>query len=154
MRASDPSRPKPRLTLDSRLEELALVWPWVEAIAGQYAVSAQTRYSIHLCLEEALSNIIRHGYKGQAGQPITVDFAATVAEDDGAAELIFTIEDHAPPFEPPASCAASHNLQPASLKELDPGGQGLHLMRKFASRLRWERLRNGNRLTLAFTLPG
>ena len=62
-----------RLTLRSRLQDLALVWPWVQALALDYAIQPDSQFAINLCLEEALSNVIRHGYAGQADQAITVE---------------------------------------------------------------------------------
>jgi anti-sigma regulatory factor (Ser/Thr protein kinase) len=100
---------------------------------------------------------MRHGYGGQENQSIVVDCAL------GAEELVFTIQDHAPHFDPlappatgppPATISpASASPAPASIDEFQPGGQGIRLMRKFAGRLAWEPLPNGNRLTLAFALP-
>lgn len=145
MTGPHPSWPEPRLTLQSQLEDLTLVWPWVEALAARYSVPAETQFAIQLCLEEALSNVIRHGYRGQANQSITVECAPS-----GVAELVFTVEDHAPPFDPVAAAPAA---TPASIQELEPGGQGIRLMRKFASRLTWQPLPHGNRLILAFALP-
>ena len=40
-----------------------------------------------------------------------------------------------------------------NIQELQPGGQRIRLMRKFASRLAYQQLPNGNRLTLAFAIP-
>ncbi len=153
MTGPKPSRPEPRLTLKCRLDELVLVWPWVEALVGQYAMPAQTHYAIQLCLEEALSNIMRHGYKGRADQTITVDFSPAGKGNEEVTELVFIIEDHAPPFDPLAAFAACPAPHPASIEELEPGGQGIRLMQKFASRIVWEPLPGGNRLTLAFALP-
>ncbi len=154
--ASLPASPEPRLTLKGQLEDLALVLPWVEAIAAHYSLPADTEFAIQLCLEEALSNIIRHGYRGQANQSITitctVECASSGAENEDAGELVFTIEDHAPLFDPLA--AFSDAPVPASFEEFPPGGQGIRLMRKFASHLAWQQLPNGNRLTLAFAIRG
>jgi serine/threonine-protein kinase RsbW len=129
-----------RLVLRSELGELARVFPWVEALAGRYALSEKTYYAINLCLEEALSNVIRHGYKGDSRYEIVVEFRSS--ED----ELIFTIEDEAPHFRP----AVSPLAQPTTLEEMTPGGLGVFLMRRFADRVEWEPLQRGNRLTLAF----
>ena len=142
------SRPDPRLTLTSQLDDLARVLPWLEVLANRYAVPPQTRFAIQLCLEEALSNIVRHGYRGRAHQSITVECAPPAA-----GELVFTIEDHAPPFDPLATPASDLAPAPQSIADLQPGDQGLRLMRNFASRLAWEPTPNGNRLTLAFNLP-
>jgi anti-sigma regulatory factor (Ser/Thr protein kinase) len=155
MTGHGPSSPEPRLTLKSQLEDLTRVWPWVEAIAARYSVPPDTQFAIQLCLEEALSNIIRHGYQGQADQPIsiacTVECAPAAVENEHAAELVFTVEDHAPPFDPLARSAAPAPA-PASLQELQPSGRGIRLMRKFAGRLTWQQLPNGNRLTMGFVL--
>jgi anti-sigma regulatory factor (Ser/Thr protein kinase) len=151
MHATNPSinstgpSPEARLTLESRLEDLALVWPWAEALAARYSVPANTLFAIQLCLEEALSNIMRHGYQGQLRQSITIACAPC-----GIAELVFTIEDDAPPFDPFAVTPAA---APASLQDLEPGGQGIRLIQKFANRHDYQQLPNGNRLTLAFVIP-
>jgi serine/threonine-protein kinase RsbW len=149
----DPAWPEPRLTLKSQLEDLTLVWPWVEAIAARCSVPADTQFAIQLCLEEALSNIIRHGYQGLPNQAISVEYAPAGVENDNAEELVFTVEDHAPPFDPLAPSADAPAPALVSIQEFPPGGQGIRLMRKFAGRLAWQQLPNGNRLTLAFTIP-
>jgi anti-sigma regulatory factor (Ser/Thr protein kinase) len=150
--SSLPPSPEPRLTLKGQLEDLGLVLPWVKALAAPYSLPADTQFAIELCLEEALSNIIRHGYRGQPNKSITV--ACTVeSAPSGAAELVFTIEDHAPPFDPLALFAIAPARAPVSFDDFPPGGQGIRLMRKFASRLAWQQLPNGNRLSLTFDLP-
>lgn len=151
--SSHPSAPEPRLTLEGRLEDLAQVWPWIEALARQYSISARTEYAIQLCLEEALSNVVRHGYSGQANQSIAVACTVEYASS-GAREMVFTIEDQAPPFDPLAYARSGEAPTPATIAELEPGGQGIRLIRKFADRVAWERLPNGNRLTLGFTIRG
>src|SRR5580698_3630589 len=72
MTGPSPSSPEPLLTLKSQIEDLTLVWPWVEALAARYSIPAETQFAIELCLEEALSNIIRHGYPGHANQSISI----------------------------------------------------------------------------------
>lgn len=152
MPATNPSWPSPQLTVKSQLEDLTLVWPWVEALAAHYSVPASTQFAIQLCLEEALSNIVRHGYRGQANQPITVACAVERASP-GARELVFTIEDRASHFDPFALSQAAPAPAPATLADFEPGGQGIRLIRKFAGRYAYRQLPNGNRLTLAFALP-
>jgi anti-sigma regulatory factor (Ser/Thr protein kinase) len=131
-----------RLSLKSRLAELTLVRPWVERLAAEHGTSEEKVFAINICLEEALSNVIRHGYKGEPDHSLTVDFSASA---DGG--LVFTIEDSAPLFN---ACAFRERPAPASPDEIKPGGQGIPLMRKFAGSLRWEPLPHGNRLTFGF----
>ena len=150
--SSHTSAPELRLTLESRLDDLARVWPWIEALARHYAIPAKTQYAIQLCLEEALANVVRHGYSGQENQSIAV--ACTVeCASSGLREMVFTIEDQAPSFDPLVYAGSGEAPTPATIAELEPGGQGIRLIRKFADRVAWERLPDGNRLTLAFTLP-
>ena len=133
-----------RLTIQSRLEDLGLIWPWVESLAAEHAMPDNTRFAIDLCLEESVSNVIRHGYRGQPDRPITVDFATEPGE------WAFTIEDQAPPFDPLAQPTAGEVPAPASIDEIPLGGRGILLMRKFAGSLAYERLPGGNRLTIRF----
>ena len=143
-------KPQPRLTLQSQLDELARLWPWVEALAVEYAIPADTQFAIYLCLEEALSNIVRHGYRGQPDRPITVDCASPT----GTQELLFTVEDYAPAFDPLAFSADTESSAPMPIDRLQGGGHGILLIRKFAGSLAYQRMPGGNRLTIGFTLPG
>jgi anti-sigma regulatory factor (Ser/Thr protein kinase) len=131
-----------QLTLRSELADLARVPPWVEALAIENAIADTTRFAIDLCLEEALSNVIRHGYREQPDHAITVNF--TVDEVTG---LTFTIEDQAPPFAP---VEPTEPQETRTLEEITPGGQGIRLMLRFARTLVYEQLPGGNRLTMGF----
>jgi serine/threonine-protein kinase RsbW len=142
------SKPEPRLTLQSCLDDLVRVWPWVEALGAEYAIPGDTQFAIQLSLEEALSNIIRHGYGAQPEFRITVDFAP-----DGSREMAFVIEDQGPPFNPLTQPVLPETSAAMSIDELRPGGRGIRLLRKFAGRLDYQRLPEGNRLTIRFTIP-
>jgi serine/threonine-protein kinase RsbW len=143
MPAENQEKPSLRLSLAGRLEELAAVWPWLEALAAAYSIPAKMLFSMNLCLEEALSNIVRHGYGGGSSLPISVEFVPR--QGDG---FVFVIEDCAPPFDPlqftPGEPA------PAMLSDLEPGGHGIRLLRRFAGSLAYERLSSGNRLIIGF----
>ncbi len=149
MPAENKSTPAPRLTLKSQLDDLARLWPWVQALAAEYSIPADAEFAISLCLEEALSNIVRHGYRSQPGLPITVEWAL-----EGARDLVFTIEDQAPPFDPLTASAVPETPPPSSsLDHLQPRGHGIRLMRRFAGSLTYQRLANGNRLTIRVAIP-
>jgi len=149
MPAEDTVRPAPRLILRSQLDDMALLWPWVEALVAEYAVPADTAFAIHLCLEEAVSNVIRHGYSGEPSHSVIVDCASP-----GERNLVFTIEDQAPPFDPLAPGLIDEPAAPSPEDYLRPGGRGILLLHKFAGSLAYERLSGGNRLTIGFVLPG
>jgi anti-sigma regulatory factor (Ser/Thr protein kinase) len=134
------------LELRSRLSDLAQLFPWIERLASQHAIPANTQFAINLCLEEVLSNIIRHGYSGKPDHSIAVRF--TKPRDD---YFVFIVEDEAPPFNPvnsPELPAVS------SLDEIRVGGQGIRLLRRFANALEYQSMPTGNRLSIGFTAAG
>jgi len=141
-------KPVSRLTLKSQLEDMAALWTWTEAIIAEYAIPPDSAFGVHLCLEEAISNVIRHGYSGKPGHSLTVDYAVPNAH-----ELVFTIEDQAPPFDPLDPSLIEELPAPVPEDFLRPGGRGILLMRRFASSIAYQRLANGNRLTIGFVLP-
>ena len=145
-------KPVSRLTLKSQLEDMAALWPWVEAIVAEYAIPPDPAFGVHLCLEEAISNVIRHGYSGQPGHSLTVDYASPNPH-----ELVFTIEDQAPAFDPLDPSLIEELPAPVPEDFLRPGGRGILLMRRFSSSIAYQRLENGNgdgnRLTIGFVLP-
>ncbi len=147
MLGRDTNLAEARLTLSSQLTQLTLVWSWVEALAAQYSISEKTRYAIHLCLEEALSNVIRHGYCSESNHTVTIEFKAI-----GNTQLTFAIEDHAPPFDPTSPEVIGAAPVPSSILDLQSGGVGIRLLRQFSDSLIYERLSDGNRMTICFLI--
>ncbi|HTX75470.1 MAG TPA: ATP-binding protein [Terracidiphilus sp.] len=137
-----------KLTLRSRLEDLACVFPWVESLAAAYAIPAGKLFAMNLCLEEVLSNIVRHGYRCDPDQTMTVEFAR-----NGDREFSFIVEDSAPHFRPFDPAVPLEDVAPAALEDIVPGGNGIRLLRKFADSVKWEPLEPGNRLTIGFVVP-
>lgn len=132
------------LTLDSQLSELAKVWSWVEALAAQYQIPDKTVFAIQLCLEEVLSNIIRHGYNGEPGHSFTVAFAPLAT-----GLWSFTAEDSAPHFSPLESADKRAQAFP-DLDTIKPGGLGIPILKKFTHSVSYQALPAGNRITLTF----
>lgn len=101
---------------------------------------------MHLCLEEALANIVLHGYGNEPGHPIVIRSFIT------GDWLFFEIEDEAPPFAPAAADFPSGVRDVLSLESVKLGGNGIPLLRRFAGSLDYTPLPSGNRLTLGFSL--
>jgi anti-sigma regulatory factor (Ser/Thr protein kinase) len=139
--------PQEYLHLDSRLTELSRVRPWMEALAERYGLSEQLRFAIHLCLEEVLANVVLHGYRGEPGRPI--DICSWVSE--GA--LYFAVDDEAPLFVPVDPIPQADSTEIPSLESIQPGGNGIHLLHRFAGTVDYERRPKGNRLKIGFALP-
>lgn len=140
---SAKSTTEERLTLRSQIDDLALVPNWVEYLAAEYAIPPSTQYAMNLCLEEVLSNIIRHGYANNPDHSIVVRYTMPPGQP---ASLI--VDDEAPPFNPLEEEELS--VEP-SLDGTRIGGLGLRLVRNFASSLDYERTQTGNRLVIGFS---
>jgi serine/threonine-protein kinase RsbW len=134
------------LNLRSRMSELTQILPWLERLASRHKIPANTQFAMNLCLEEVLSNIIRHGYAGNPDRSIAVHF--TRPEED---YFVFVVEDEAPAFNPVDAA------EPPAFNALENGqigGQGIRLLRRFADRLEYQATPTGNRLSLGFTAAG
>jgi anti-sigma regulatory factor (Ser/Thr protein kinase) len=130
------------LVLSSQLSEMSRLPPWIEALGDRYGITERVRFAINLCVEEAVSNVIRHGYAGRAGQPVRLTFSVP---RDGY--FVVMVEDDAPRFDP---------LHPSALPKIDEqspdrlGGQGIRLMSGFSDLLEYEPAATGNRLRIGF----
>jgi serine/threonine-protein kinase RsbW len=133
------------LVLQSELGDLARVPPWIERMACAHAIPPNTEFAMNLCLEELLSNIIRHGYSNEPGHAISICFSAIRKN-----EFELAIEDQALPFDP--LTAAISPLE-ETLEGRRRGGLGIRLVRSFAGSMKYEALAGGNRLTLRFSAP-
>lgn len=129
------------LMLDSRLSELSRAQAWAGALADRLRLSGEVRYAVLICLEEALANVVLHGYRNEPGHPISL--RARIA--NGA--LLVEVQDKAPPFDPEAAPSLAGNRE---LESLTPGGYGLGLIRHFSGSLVHETLADGNRLAMSF----
>lgn len=134
------------LTLEGKLSEIARVSPWINKLASAHAISSRTQFAMELCLEEVLSNIIRHGYAGASNRTVFIRY-----EMPRDAFITLVVEDEAPPFNPLLVQAPP---APQSLENLSAGGQGIRLLKQFANEVKYERKPSGNRLIISFESPG
>jgi anti-sigma regulatory factor (Ser/Thr protein kinase) len=143
MIANGTDKMQDRLVLRSRLEEMAQLPVWIEGLTSRHAIPDKTQFAIDLCLEEALSNVIRHGYAGVEDRSVSVQFSMP---RDSYFE--FVIEDEAPHFNPldaPALPALN------ATEEIRVGGQGIRFLREFSDALEYEPTPVGNRLRIGFS---
>ena len=132
------------MALCSRFSDIARVSGWIEQLALRHAIPANVKFAMNLCLEEVLSNSVRHGYAGESGHPMTVRFTMP-----SHGQLVLTVEDEAPHFNP----LTVPDLSPLSPHaDIRIGGQGLRLLRQFADQLEYESTPAGNRLKIIFLI--
>jgi anti-sigma regulatory factor (Ser/Thr protein kinase) len=121
------------------LADLAQIQPWVEQLAEAGGWSRGASFAVQLCLEEALANIIMHG-----AMPAEDAIEVAVADPDGD-DIVLSVESRGTPFD---STGYPEPAAPGSLAEAGLGGQGIRLMRRFATSMRYERAGDRDRLEL------
>lgn len=145
MDRKEASANEERLTLQSRLSEITRIPPWLQMLASRYRIPERTRFGMDLCLEEVLSNVIRHGYAGAPDRTILVTYGNPRIDT-----FTLVVEDEAPLFNP---LLVQDKSMPSSLKEVSQGGRGIRLLRQFADAVKYEPTQTGNRLTISFVVP-
>jgi anti-sigma regulatory factor (Ser/Thr protein kinase) len=129
-----------RLLLRNDLAELERLAGWI-ASWTQQGVAVDSSFAIQVCLEEAVANIIMYA----AANDDRLEIAVELARSGGM--LVACIEDTGRQFYPtqvPPPTVAK------SLQEAKVGGLGIHLIRRFANGMDYERRDGRNRLTLRF----
>ena len=95
---------------------------------------------IALAVDEALCNVIRHGYSRALDRPIWISIWPI--ERDGAAEGIrIAIEDEAKQVDP-------SQMQGRSLTDIKPGGLGVHIIREVMDEATYEKREGGTGMRL------
>jgi anti-sigma regulatory factor (Ser/Thr protein kinase) len=114
----------------------------VEHFAAYVALPPSTLFALQLCVEEALSNTIRHG-----GLPPDARVRLALRTEPGA--LVAEITDPGPAFDP---LQAPPPRTPSGLDDAGIGGQGIALMRRFCPEIAYARVGGSNRLSFRFPL--
>lgn len=95
-----------------------------------------------LALDEALTNVVRHGYQSEPGRPIVVDVEALPANERGPGVKL-VIRDWARQVPLEKICGRD-------LEDLRPGGLGVHLIRSLMDDACYEHADGGGmRLTMS-----
>ncbi|MCU0587134.1 MAG: ATP-binding protein [Syntrophobacteraceae bacterium] len=114
----------------------------LETVRGTGA-STQELFRIEFALEEILTNINKYAYPDREGE---IEIACGM---DDSRMLRIVIRDWGEPFNP-TLCPTPDICQDACSRPL--GGLGVYLTRRMAGDLIYERLPDGNQLTILFQL--
>ena len=132
------------LEVDGELESLPVISDFVTESTKQLDIDQSTIFNIHLAVDEACTNVIKHAYSGQKG---TITVVLELVDDD----LIITIRDYGKPFEP--SAVSQPDLE-ADWDKREVGGLGIYFMRKLMDDVTYTfNAKKGNELTLRKRLP-
>lgn len=134
-----------RLTIAARLEEVRRACDFVVEAAEQAGLDERAIYHCQMAVDEALTNIIEHGFAFQDEGNI-IELTCQAAPD----QFTITIEDNSPAFNP-LTHTAPDPTEPLDSRE--PGGWGIYFIRKLMDDVRYERSGERNRLTLVKRIP-
>jgi len=99
---------------------------------------------IALAVDEALANVINHGYNRQCDRPIWMSIWSEA--DDGIPGLRIVVEDEAKQIDPDSICGRD-------LDDVKPGGLGVHIIREVMDSVVYEhREKVGMRLIMTKAL--
>lgn len=126
------SRPA-ELSIDADLDNLKTVRSFISETGKSLGASEEAIGDMCLVVDEAVTNVILHGYNGSEGTVKVV-----VEREDDA--LAITIRDRARPFDP-STVEAPHLEE--SLMERDYGGMGVFLINKLTDEARFRQLADG-----------
>lgn len=134
------------------IDDISAAAQWVGTIAADQKFPEQLVFAMQVCLEELLTNVVRHGGAKSSGDlsevpipPLNVEISISI----DAQRVNMIVEDNGKPFD--VVNAPAHRIdQP--LDELQPGGLGIQLIRNFASTVAYEQAGLGNRVIVEFLL--
>ncbi len=141
--AGVPARdPDLRLEMWSQPRLLAAARGMVDHLARRVGFDEVTSGQISLAIDEALCNVINHGYERRPDGRITVSIWAEACVDASGGNLLVVIEDRARVVDP-------ETIRGRDLDDIRPGGLGVHIIREVMDLVRYEpRPGGGMRLTL------
>ncbi len=146
MSQTAPAAPRRlRLTIDSRLEDVALVGAAVRAASEAAGVAADVAADVELGVVEIVDNCFEHGYSGAAGFDIDVELSVS------AFGVTVVVEDTAPtsPAEALRSAPAKLDFDADVVEDLPEGGMGLMLLKNLMDDVTYRR--DGERNVVVFT---
>ncbi len=130
-------------TLSGTVAELPAFFERLEDWALEHGVPLPLASSFGLMLDELLTNVAMHAYRGQGGAiAVQVAFQAP-------ATLSAVLRDEGPAFDPTALVAADVE---AALEDRDIGGLGVHFVKKLADRFVYRRDGAVNEVSISRTL--
>ena len=135
---------KDRLVVTNDTKHLIVVRDFVSRLIRASRLAREEENKVILAVDEAVTNIIEHGYRDGPGI-VEVEVRVTTGK------LVVQLRDHAPPFDP-TSVPPPDLTRPLELRPL--GGMGVYLTRELTDEIR-HRSPEGwsNELTLIKRIP-
>jgi serine/threonine-protein kinase RsbW len=125
----------------NQLPDVGRVVTVFQEFAKKRALPDAVRRRAVTAVDEVLNNVISYAYPEDGERVITIRFV------DDRRRLTVTVQDDGVAFDPLAQAAPDAS---ATLDEREVGGLGIHIVRRLASDVRYERRDEKNLLTIDF----
>ena len=132
-----------KIVLCNKIEEISRMASFLEEIGGEFHLSAEVSFNIHLAMEEAITNVIMYAYPQDEEHEIELSVCCTDKD------LTFRITDSGKEFDPTLHPDADVTL---SLEERPVGGLGIFLIRRIMDKVEYDRMGGMNVLTMVKNL--
>ncbi|HKW65162.1 MAG TPA: ATP-binding protein [Candidatus Acidoferrum sp.] len=131
------------MELRSNPETLCVVRNTLEELAQTLGFPEAECRAVVLAVDEALTNIIRHAYQGEAEKPIEATFRRIQVARDGLEKpaLEIVLEDRGMTVDREKLCGRK-------LEDVRPGGLGLHFIRESMDTVEFSRKWGRNQLRM------
>lgn len=148
-----PSRPFPKrgkkldaagtlkLIIESRMENISLIGSAVRGIAGMLSMDAISGYHLELCIVEALTNVTKHAYHGEAGHSVEVDILRYPDR------VTFKIYDTGETMD--LSRIEPLVFDPLNLETLPERGMGVFILKTLMDEISYQTVNGQNILTMS-----
>ncbi len=108
------------LNITSNARSLPVVRGAVEKMARLEGFGEVDAHSLILAIDEALANVIKHGYDGDPNQPIAITLEP-VRSADGRSGISVQVRDQGRQVDP-------KTIRSRDLSDIRPGGLGVHII--------------------------
>ena len=108
------------LNITSNARSLPIVRGAVEKMARLEGFGENDAHALMLAIDEALANVIKHGYDGDPNQPIAITLEP-VRSSDGRAGIAVQVRDQGRQVDP-------STIRSRDLSDIRPGGLGVHII--------------------------
>ena len=108
------------LNITSNARSLPIVRGAVEKMARLEGFGENDTHALMLAIDEALANVIKHGYDGDPNQPIAIALEP-VRSADGRAGISVRVRDQGRQVDP-------STIRSRDLSDIRPGGLGVHII--------------------------
>ena len=132
-----------RMELQSNPAMLCVVRSAVTRLTERLGFPEPECRAVVRAVDEALTNIIRHAYRGQTGRPIEASFRSIRARRDGGQQpaLEILLEDEGVKVD-------RAKLRGRRLEDVRPGGLGLHFIHQSMDAVEFRHRKGKNQLRL------